>query len=252
MVDRMSQIRSKIERANRHISELEATWDRFRQTRPYRLIVDHNPEKRERIYKVDVASELPVDIPLQAGDAVHNLRSSLDHLVCHLIAANGNSITNRSEFPIFETSPKDKSKFMAKVQGAHPIAINLIEAAQPYNTGVDDLRKLHELDIADKHRLLLVVAMSNLKAAVELWDGNPTSGRMILGRDFSNFVLKDNAEIGAVIGTELAEGVKENFHFSVEIAFSEPQIVRAKPVLDLLKQLSHTVTGVVDQFAAYL
>lgn len=88
--ERLSRIRLKIERAKKHIREFEQRLEAFRLRNPYGFMREDDPNTGERIYKVRVSEEPPVeDLALIAGDAIHQTRSALDHLAWQLVEANG-------------------------------------------------------------------------------------------------------------------------------------------------------------------
>src|ERR1700719_482762 len=73
--------RLKIQRANRHIENLQAVLTEFSAGKFYEFVVDGKPGALvTRLLK-----PFPDDIPLIIGDAVHNLRSALDHLVTAIV-----------------------------------------------------------------------------------------------------------------------------------------------------------------------
>jgi hypothetical protein len=97
-----------------------------------------------------------------AGEIIHHLRSSFDHVVWHFstgIAQNNMPV----EFPIFSEEPvkkNDLSRFEGKIQRiTNPKVIGLIKGIQPYNATDptnDPLWIIHDFDIRDKHRQLVI------------------------------------------------------------------------------------------------
>ncbi|MCC7422534.1 MAG: hypothetical protein IT428_19820 [Planctomycetaceae bacterium] len=250
MTGRLEQIRAKIDRANKHILEFEERLNAFRSSNPYQMVIETNPGILERIYKIKVVKHPPLELSLITGDAIHNLRSALDHLVWKLIEANGNNPTNQTGFPIFDTLAKYEAKSPAKVKGMSAAAMDLISATKPYKGGTDEIWALHHLNNIDKHHLLLMVGYSDALAAVTLTRGE-RSGTFTLGMPIQNVILDDGTVIGGVRGT-LHPEVKEDLQFAFEIAFREPEIVKGQSVLRFIHQLSQLVDGIVSQFASHL
>jgi hypothetical protein len=257
--ERLIGVRAKIERAKQLVREFEEALQSFRGTNPYGVVAENNAQTGDRIYTIKTRTPIPLELPLIAGLAIHQLRSSLDHLAWQLVEANGHTPGKWTYFPISE----NKSKYIAssdKVQGMSAGAIKLIDAAKPYQGGNDALWALHELDNIDKHRFLLVTAFGAAEPIVRLTKGRFGGSHVVIKihdglsearqRDEVVF-LEDGAEIGRVVGCGESE-VYTNLDVSFEIAFGEPQVVRGKPVLPFLHQVSHLVGATVDQFIPVL
>lgn len=124
---------------------------------------EYNPDRQELIVKLPKATPADPALPLILGDCLHNARSALDHLVFQLAILNraSSAAAEKTAFPICLTSEKFRDATTRKVAPfiSGP-ALTEIEKLQPYatgNAGADDiLWVLHQLDIIDKHRLLLV------------------------------------------------------------------------------------------------
>jgi hypothetical protein len=101
--------------------------------------------------------EVPVHISLIAGDAIYNMRSSLDQLVWSLARLKG--IPERTAFPIIDgavlTADKLKS-FNKSLKDVPPGAVSEIAALQPHHRGAayksHPLWRLNEICNLDKHR----------------------------------------------------------------------------------------------------
>jgi hypothetical protein len=109
-------------------------------------------------------------LALLAGDAVHNLRSSLDHAITQLA---GDFASRDSQFPLAESEREFKNDRNRLLTGVPRAASDVVEAVQPYHVG--DLVKgggslsdpkdprftnaalmlIGRLDNRDKHRMLL-------------------------------------------------------------------------------------------------
>ncbi len=259
--DRLLGIRAKIERAKEHIGNLESRVRTFRETNPYRIGVEVDPQSGKRRYKVRVVASPPIDLGLLAGEAVHQLRSSLDHLAWQLVKANNGTPDPRTFFPIKDAAPvstQDKKAFQAKIKGMDPGAKAIIERLQPYQSRDLDLWILHRLDNIDKHQVLFLVACDVKQIGVVLTPGtpDPQGGFIFIGRRSNPnargkfMILEDGAELGAYVGAQ--PNMHENFHVAFEIAFGEPEIVEGEPVLPLLHQLVGLVDGIVNLFVPFL
>ena len=168
--------RLKLDRADEHLDVLDEELGVFFKSYAEGKVLEHaldgpwhvvfvNPPTKE--------SPPPPRLSLICGDAIQNLRASLDHLVWQLVLREGNRPGGWTKFPItthindFNSSvraPKDPKKRPSPLQGitVDGEAWTLIEEAQPYNGG--ELSKNpahHELVIlaflsnTDKHRTLL-------------------------------------------------------------------------------------------------
>ena len=158
----------KLRRAQHHLDNLDreiTIWlDRNFET----LWQEKDPERPDYFSAYVTMERPPINIALLIGDALHNLRGTLDHLAYTLAERYTGSplpddIAKHSEFPIFRTL--EQERIQRKIRGMHPDAQAIIEQLQPYQAGADwakdPLWMLHELSNLDKHRLLLTNALVN-------------------------------------------------------------------------------------------
>jgi hypothetical protein len=248
----LAGVRAKIKRAKYHICDLESQIQRFLDNEPYGTSVDNDPQTGENVHRVKLSAEIPDDFPLIIGDAVHSLRSSLDHLACQLAVANGGTI-GRQSFPIFETAAKYKGMKPTQVEGISPAAISLFETVQPYQSGYEAIWKLHDLDNTDKHRLLVVAAFDVVGILWSLgkrWPYDAIRPEDVLGVNIRGpGLLQDGTEIGRV-PPDYASDMDVYSGLTALIAFREPKIVEREPVLPLLTQLTCLVEQIIDLFHA--
>ena len=168
--------RAKLDRSKQHLVNLRWLWDREMQSPDIRSTQEYEQHEGKR-YLVSRVHNLPTlaDNPrfsLVAGDAMHNARSALDHLIYALVEANGSIPTRRNEFPIWEHGPKDsveRRTFANKLKGLRPDHAQGIRALQPFsdpkNPRSRRLAHLEDLDNLDKHRLLVPSLTTVVKLA---------------------------------------------------------------------------------------
>jgi hypothetical protein len=168
--------RLKIERAREHIADVRCVIDEWLATDVYTVTssVDENDSERI-VWTASVKADPPTELSLLIGDAVHNLRSALDHAVYYLAGKNLGSLTPQIEaelmFPIFGSLDKSGNPYDARARFQdvapkclHGLTLNqvgVIESWQPYLWSVDGFQYhwlwvLHDLDRIDKHRRLAV------------------------------------------------------------------------------------------------
>jgi hypothetical protein len=250
MTTDLSGVDLKIKRANKHIKDLERHIVTFEETNPYEVITQDDPNDAEcyqRIFKV--RKPIPSCISLTTGDAIHNLRSALDHLAWAAVNMSG-TVTTDTAFPIWRkcgvpAAKEYKSLVLGKVKGAPQPFINLLLGLQPYEGGLHDaLWAIDYLDITDKHKLLIgaFTAYESLIHYVgEL--AEPT-------KPTYNFPLKDG---DVLYGGRYANKEQEpERQVVVAVALGEPRILQGKPVAPELTQLSEFVSSVIDQLRRVL
>ena len=139
----------KICRAKHHIADLERTIIDYRTSRPFVLTI--GDIKGRPLFNV-IRQTPPENLPLILGDAIHNARTALDLLAGDLVEINNNNRENvRFPFPKKEDGFK-KQMNDSKFKRAAPHAIQMVRDYKPW---MGELRALHDLDIADKHSMII-------------------------------------------------------------------------------------------------
>jgi len=147
----------KVDRAKRHLAELESVIADYLAKKPIRW--SGNIEVRDRVAQIKLGFEqdpVPPEVSSILGDIIHNLRSSLDLLASDLCRMKGESPED-AYFPFCDEQP-----FLPKMikqrhfDRAGPEAVKLLMELKPYKGGNIALRAIHDLDIQDKHQRLIV------------------------------------------------------------------------------------------------
>jgi hypothetical protein len=156
-------------------------------------------------------------------------------------------------FPIADSWKEFEAAGHKKVQGASKNAVELIRQIRPYKGGNNTLWRLHRLDIADKHRLLITVGSSyqSFRTAYRLgeWE-SPTINLVPRTRLFP---LVDKAELYRVPVKlrESAENQPEP-EFIFDIALGEREVVQGEPIFQALTAYVRAVREAVELFAPLL
>lgn len=170
-------VRLKLKWANDHIDLLENEVKMFLADGPYawsREVEDPGADGsgKVHVFKWSTYTEPPPELALRAGDAIHNIRSALDHLVvalAHVGAAEQAKVLTQSElrkiaFPVAH----NETQFLGTVQRGSllcvdPMAKAFIEVNQPFRSSPKHpeahfLSLLAYLDNIDKHRTLNLIS----------------------------------------------------------------------------------------------
>jgi hypothetical protein len=261
--ERLKQITLKVERAKKHVSDLDRETRAFLKTNPYKVAVKRNPDTRQMIYYVASVEPTPDCLPLLAGDAIQNLMSALDHLAYQIVCSDtGDSPPNPNwiYFPIADSAEKYEAKKHGKMQGARQETFEAIDALKPYNGGNDPLWALYRLNNIETHRLLITVGSMfqsvNLgahmsKMMADHIAANPHSP--LHGNEFpilDLFFAPANVLFPLKVGDQLfidapdAEP-NENLQFRFNVALYEPQVIEAQSLLETVHELTTLVEGIV-------
>jgi hypothetical protein len=152
----LDNARLKIERAKKHIDELDAALKEFLQTDCYRLEV--KVEGDPPLSRLEFETKpVPKALGAVVGDAIHNCRASLDVAIEQMIFEKTGAYSDYAKFPFRET----RDELIAACKGGdirkageHVVEI-VVDKIRAYKGGNDLLYALHDLDIQDKHVLVL-------------------------------------------------------------------------------------------------
>lgn len=231
--------RLKVKRARQHIEELNAALAEHLERGAGELRVKQEAKHDYRL--VFEAEPVPAEVSLILGDAVHNLRTALDHLAWELVAAADRKPGKDTYFPIRETREKlinavDKGEM--KFAGRDVCRL-IIDTIQPYKGGNGALWPLHDTDIVDKHRLLVPVVAITLTPLMSIHDAE---GRGILDFRFEVPAGGSQNIYRSHIPFEVTTEGKPTF----SVFFPEDSGFGAEPVIPTLHQLAEVVSGVIN------
>lgn len=214
--------REKQRRGMKHLQDLDsaiADWvgEPGVEPKPYRISSEFRPDSREYVFTGQLLKPLD-DLLLWGvmfGDAMHNLRSALDHLVCQLVLLNtGKRATGENQFPICDTgaaywsagSKGQASTRERRLRGVSDAHKALIDEMQPYRTrippgAIHALSALRDLSNHDKHRLIHLTAIAvdfrSQGALDDLFIANADAGERV-GTRFEAFRSDRETEVCAV------------------------------------------------------
>jgi hypothetical protein len=166
------------------------------------------------------------------------------------VEAGGGTPNKDTSFPICDCFHKYASAIgKGEIEKMAHGAQEILREIQPFTTNDDTLLVIHELDIFDKHRVLITtfLALSDLgfnfcysRIAWLGRNGIPDRFELISGIDIVDIPTQDYKKMNC------------HLQLATDITFVEPQVVAGKPVLPTLKEMSEFVLRVVDRFGAFL
>lgn len=260
MSNKISCAKAKVEWADKHIDDLKEELVHFQNTYPYKFSAQRDPETRQPIYHMTEVAEIPVSISLISGDVLHGLRSALDYLMWSF-SENPTSFTS---FPIFDPSKVEESYLPRKIGGLSPAGQKIITDLKPYKGGNEILWRLHQLNITDKHHLLVTASTSLRSLDINQHRANVShGGSAIVESRGQHFVVRIAEarhiapqtrvfplKAGDVLLVDPPDAkIDENIDFRFDVAFNEPGIADGDPILGTFNQSLNLVREIIDSFA---
>jgi hypothetical protein len=251
----------KFQRAREHIAELERRGREFMETKPFEVYEEEEKDSGDLLTRVRVHNQPPPELSLVIGDIVHNCRTALDHLAWQLVLANGATPGDNTAFPIARS--KDSFPSFAKkcLKGVSKQAFSAVEALKPYPGGDDPFWRLHQLDIEDKHHLLIPVGAAHRNVTLSMsflgWeDLEPVKAPPIALRPADRqYPLQDGAVVFRVMKAAREadqEHWRTEYGFTFELAFGDGTSVAGEPVLPTLANLVEEINQRVKLLLAML
>lgn len=245
----------KIERAKKHIRELESEHERFMRDNAYTIDFKTDTNTKERIHYLAAVKPVPKEFSPILGDALNNLRACLDHTVFAMVQVGRPQAVKLNDvcFPICNSASDYKARLRRIAPGLRPDAVNAINGVAPYIGGAGEyFCHLAQLNNIDKHRLLLTICG---------YSGGHTM--LPAAREFvAQFHKKDPAELrdafwakqtlllkaGDILLAVPEAEVEENMKFLISIAFAEPEICKGNPVIETLDEFVKIILHLIFDF----
>jgi hypothetical protein len=239
--------RMKVKRGHKHIDDLKCAFDRFIETHPHTFVFDTDTDTNTRIVEVRFGEAIPHEFPLILGDAIHNLRTALDHATWELLGIDGGTQDRATAFPSssnhsdYETvcrgikTPRDDTKKFFIALAAHEGGAG------------EKLYALHRLDIADKHTVILpVIGMARVEK-LELVQPN---GETLMHMTNCRFTMcpDGRARLMDIPGGGYTIKIDQDSNATIEIFFGDVGFFQTLPLIETLMDLGSSVSDVIGQF----
>jgi hypothetical protein len=187
--------------------------------------------------------DVPVELMVVIGDAVHNLRASLDYLIYELAINDSGVVQQNTQFLIeyVKSDPDDpKRGFDARskkcLKGLSQAHIDAIEMAQPYK-GVAWTKALARISNEDKHKKLALLSHKgrHIMASMRHHPFGKYPGELKLGSDGKPFHDRFDIEFDA--------------YHTIGVAGSDPSEPSIMKTLRAIQSgVSHTISAFDGEF----
>lgn len=148
----------KLARAEQHIDELDRQIGNYLAQAPFKLVTHRRYKDGEVAFRTKTETSIPEDFSLIIGDAVHNLRAALD-LLLYVLAKERTPRPERIQFPFPKTNGAGSlTKLLTdgQVSFAGSKVADAIRSLDIHPGEGKILHAIHQLDIRDKHHLLIL------------------------------------------------------------------------------------------------
>jgi hypothetical protein len=237
-----SGARLKVQRANRHVNEVNSLFSEFLTTDFCKLHIQIDPETGQNLLKLDSIATLPSEIALCVGDAIHNLRVAMDHIAFHLLGSDAEWIS----FP----SGKKRDDLIATrqfraIKEALPDLANFIaDVIQPYDGGDHKFWEVGALDNLDKHRLIVPIASIQAITDIRAEDENRNTF------DIKAAFVGEGGVLN-MISTGAKMKITSYGKPTANIFFSEGSPAQGKPVIPTLVEYIQLSAKAIEALEAF-
>ena len=146
----------KVKRAEKHLSELGQM---FKKSKPFGYYLETNCKTGERATFAKRNEGVANEAAIVIGDVLHNLRAAIDHAywICTEKHAKSDGERKNIQFPITSTEAALKDSVLPGLPSrVSQHFANALASLKPYrNDGNLLLCAIHDLDVMDKHKLLV-------------------------------------------------------------------------------------------------
>lgn len=233
----------KIRRAEKHYAELSLL---FRKRKPFRYFLETNCKTGDRATFAKRDEDVANDAAIIIGDIIHNLRAALDHTYWNCTEKFSKSDSERKsiQFPITSTEKALQESVLPGLPSRVSDSFaNALGSLKPYREGGNNLLcAIHDLDVLDKHKLLIPTGNFTkiTSAMIQVQVPDFPSGMMNFG--FGNNYRDVDWKIRPMTWTQRRKAkipasniIEKELDVPVEIVLSD--IDSLKPALEVLQDL---------------
>ncbi len=232
----------------KHIHDLNELLNAFAASDFYTVSVKEYKGSNHLFIDIDKSGFPMTEAALIIGDVLHNLRSAVDILYYRAFYCTAGGVDHRTRFPI----RKSREELVASIDGGlkekgiadNPSAMKIraliVDVIKSYKGGNYALWALHDMNITDKHQLL-----------IPLFDV----------MRFSDISLQNDKEVFVADKDYITESsfhwkldrkgnlaVKDKGHAALAIVFNVGTPFENQPVITTLYKISECVTRTIDAF----
>lgn len=241
----LKDARQKLEWTKDYLRELDRALESFRQSKPYSLITDNNPDTRENIVRARLTTKVDPNIQQLVSLIVTDLRSALHYMICELaVLTDGNANRSGVEFPIARDRQEfEKSATQGKIKRLPLPVRDAICRLQPYKEGYSGpIWAMNELRRKGIYHSLIPMGHAATGLGPMLLKAGPT-GSVRVGMP-----VWTSPDDEPVVLTSTGAGNEYNVTLVVDICLADIDGFERKPVLPFLYECAKRVTGVVTHF----
>jgi hypothetical protein len=235
----------------KHIRDLNQLLDTFAKSDFYVVTVEEYKGKNHVRIDIDKSGFSTIEAALIIGDALHNLKSALDLLYFKAMRETTGTVDHRTRFPIRD----EREELVAAVDGGlkkkaltdDPSALKIrtviVDVIKPYQAGNPTLWALHDMNITDKHQLLIPVFDVMRFTDIRLEDDKEAffaDGQPYFMDDSSRFKIE---RVGRLT-------VKDKGHAAIAIVFNVGVPFQNQPIIPALHRIAEEVTRTIEAFDA--
>lgn len=239
----LASVQAKIDRGEECGRALKDEIDTYIKSEPYRIIKQVSADFKRHGLALQIRRAHDFQRwAIIAGDAVHNLRCALDHLVyaiaVHELGSDPPPNERQTAFLINDRPEDFRSKFW-RIKDLSTHVCKAIEDVQPYNrqhvSHPPLLALLRDFDDADKHRLLSIILTAVKSAYFYNLRNAPISKTYEIRSERG--ALQDGSEIASVLFERPAPYLDYDYSVSLSIAVphaSGPTGINMTPIETLV------------------
>ena len=242
-----SDARAKIERADKHIRELEEWLADLPNSYVSRIEVDPKFSYQTLVHDIENRDQIFTKAALWIGDAVHNLKCALDYAWIETIERGAPlALSKFAKFPVYPTRQALEAALRgAKIDVACDSLFRLmLDVICPYDGGNFAIWTVYVLDKRDKHRLLIPLAHYGNISGIELQDGAGTIHRG------DTWGTSQGLPYHVTFTADLNVKNKGELHF--DIAIDETVLAHTPRVEDTFSTCSRMVSEVVQSLENFV
>jgi hypothetical protein len=241
LMPRYHDAHGKIERAQKHIVDLKTVIDALPDR--YVATIEIDPILGNLVIKHDIRDRdnVGTDLAVIIGDAIHNLRCSLDYAWMETLQRlTPSAITKYSKFPVYPSRDELEKALRDPKRNLCPSLLKFVVSdIQAYKGGNHAIWPIHTLDIDDKHRLLIPVLKMAGIDGIELENEN--------GQTTKGFAWGTTQEPPFFVPIESGWHIKNKGHVSVAIIFDEETPLYGLDVADTLSTFTVFILDIVQR-----